>query len=101
MKTVMVINSKGGSGKTTIIRLLCRLYEPQKGQILIDDINIKDINIQCLRDQIGSVPQDVFLFSDTISNNINFGFKLIRNHFNILLKLFEILFLLMLLISHY
>ncbi len=64
-----------GSGKSTLANLISRMMNVSEGKILIDDINIKDINIQCLRDQIGSVPQDVFLFSDTISNNINFGSK--------------------------
>jgi len=64
-----------GSGKSTLANLISRMMNVYEGKILIDDINIKDINIQCLRDQIGSVPQDVFLFSDTISNNINFGSK--------------------------
>ena len=46
---------------------------PQSAKIKIDDINIKDINVETLRRQIGYVPQDVFLFSDTIQNNISFG----------------------------
>ena len=52
-----------GSGKTTIIRLLCRLYEPQSGQILIDDIDIKDIPIATLRNMLGVVLQDTFILS--------------------------------------
>ena len=50
-----------GSGKTTIIRLLCRLYEPQEGQILIDDVDIKDIPIARLRNMLGVVLQDTFI----------------------------------------
>jgi len=59
-----------GSGKTTIIRLLCRLYEPQSGQILIDDIDIKDIPIATLRDMLGVVLQDTFIFSGNVADNL-------------------------------
>ncbi|MEM9895076.1 MAG: ABC transporter ATP-binding protein, partial [Bacteroidota bacterium] len=62
-----------GSGKSTIANLICRMYDPQKGGINIDSIDLKDYQIQYLRSQIGYVPQDVFLFSDTIANNIAFG----------------------------
>lgn len=62
-----------GSGKSTLAQLLCRLYDPTKGQILIDDIPLKDYNVQSYRRQIGYVPQDVFLFSDSIENNVRFG----------------------------
>ncbi len=59
-----------GAGKTTILSLIVRNYEIQKGQILIDDIDIKDIKIDCLRKAIGQMLQDVFLFSGNIKNNI-------------------------------
>ena len=59
-----------GSGKTTIIRLLCRLYEPQKGEILIDDINIKNIPIKDLRQLLGVVLQDTFIFSGNVADNL-------------------------------
>jgi len=59
-----------GSGKTTIIRLLCRLYEPQSGQILIDDIDIKDIPISILRNMLGVVLQDTFIFSGNVADNL-------------------------------
>ena len=59
-----------GSGKTTIIRLLCRLYEPQSGQILIDDIDIKDIPIANLRNMLGVVLQDTFIFSGNVADNL-------------------------------
>lgn len=62
-----------GSGKSTIANLLMRMYDPTDGHILIDDRDIKAYDIASLRKQIGFVPQDVFLFSDTISNNIGFG----------------------------
>ncbi len=62
-----------GSGKSTLIKLIMRQIDPQEGEILLDGVNIKEINIDQYRDQIGIVPQDVFLFSDTINNNILFG----------------------------
>lgn len=62
-----------GSGKSTIANLLMRMYDPSQGAILIDGKDIRAYNISSLRKQIGFVPQDVFLFSDTIANNIAFG----------------------------
>lgn len=62
-----------GSGKSTIANLLLRMYDPTKGEILLDGKNIQRYSISSLRKQMGFVPQDVFLFSDTISNNIAFG----------------------------
>lgn len=59
-----------GAGKTTILSLIVRNYDIQKGQILIDDIDIKNIKIECLRKHIGQMLQDVFLFSGTIKTNI-------------------------------
>lgn len=64
-----------GSGKSTISNLVSRLYDVREGEILIDDIPITHYNLTSLRSQIGYVPQDVFLFSDTIFNNIAFGIK--------------------------
>lgn len=61
---------KTGSGKTTITNLLNRFYEIQKGEILIDDINIKDINLRSLREKIGIVLQDPFIFARSIKDNI-------------------------------
>lgn len=69
----LAIIGSTGSGKSTIANLLCRMYDVTEGNILIDDIDIKDYNLRSLRSQIGYVPQDVFLFSDTIENNIAFG----------------------------
>jgi ATP-binding cassette subfamily B protein len=69
----IAIIGKTGSGKSTIAQLLLRLFDPQNGDITIDGTNIKQIKCSILREQIGYVPQDVFLFSDTISNNIGFG----------------------------
>jgi len=65
-----------GSGKTTLIRLLCRLYEPQSGQILIDDIDIKDIPIATLRNMLGVVLQDTFIFSGNVADNLKLNSNL-------------------------
>lgn len=62
-----------GSGKSTLAHLLCRLYDPTEGEILVDGIPLKDYNVHEYRRQLGYVPQDVFLFSDTIANNVRFG----------------------------
>ncbi|MDH4058561.1 MAG: ABC transporter ATP-binding protein/permease, partial [Cyclobacteriaceae bacterium] len=62
-----------GSGKSTIANLIGRLYDASAGEIFIDDIPIKNYNLISLRSQMGFVPQDVFLFSDTVFNNIAFG----------------------------
>lgn len=62
-----------GSGKSTISSLLMRQYDIQSGEILIDGKSIKDINLDAFRNQSGVVPQDVFLFSDTIAENLQFG----------------------------
>jgi ATP-binding cassette subfamily B protein len=64
-----------GSGKSTVANLICRMYDPSKGEILIDELDSKAYQVGSLRGQIGYVPQDVFLFSDTIRNNIAFGFN--------------------------
>jgi ATP-binding cassette subfamily B protein len=64
-----------GSGKSTVSNLISRLYDVTQGEIKIDKISIKDYNLISLRSQMGAVPQDVFLFSDTIFNNIAFGLK--------------------------
>ncbi|WP_111625166.1 ABC transporter ATP-binding protein [Arenibacter echinorum] len=71
-ETVAILG-KTGSGKSTILDLIARLYDIESGEILIDDIPIKQLNLQSLRQSIGAVPQDAFLFSDTIKNNIKFG----------------------------
>nr|WP_255742341.1 ABC transporter ATP-binding protein [Belliella calami] len=68
-----------GSGKSTIANLLMRMYDVSSGQISIDDRRIETYDIASLRKQIGFVPQDVFLFSDTIANNIGFGLDEIPN----------------------
>lgn len=69
----LAILGKTGSGKSTILELIGRLYDIQEGQVLIDGTPINQVNLKSLRDHIGYVPQDAFLFSDTIENNIMFG----------------------------
>ncbi|WP_298761713.1 ABC transporter ATP-binding protein [uncultured Psychroserpens sp.] len=69
----LAILGKTGSGKSTILDLIGRLYDTQEGQISIDGTPIDQIHLKSLRDHIGYVPQDAFLFSDTIENNIKFG----------------------------
>ena len=71
-ETVAILGNTG-SGKTSIINLVSRLYDTTSGEVLIDDTPIKSTNLNDLRNQIGFVPQDPFLFSDTIENNIKFG----------------------------
>jgi len=71
-ETLAVIGTTG-SGKSTIANLITRMYDPNSGQITIDGIQIADFKVENLRSQIGYVPQDVFLFSDSIRNNISFG----------------------------
>lgn len=69
----LAIIGKTGSGKSTLANLLLRMFDIEKGSIKYDNVSIKDLDYQDLRQQTGFVPQEVFLFSDTISNNIAFG----------------------------
>lgn len=69
----LAIIGKTGSGKSTVLDLIGRMYDVTSGEILIDNTPIKEMNLNDLRNAIGSVPQDAFLFSDTIKNNIRFG----------------------------
>jgi ATP-binding cassette subfamily B protein len=69
----LAILGKTGSGKSTILDLIGRLYDIDNGNILIDGKKIPELNLFSLRESIGYVPQDAFLFSDTIKNNIKFG----------------------------
>ncbi|WP_234735517.1 ABC transporter ATP-binding protein [Tellurirhabdus bombi] len=71
-ETVAILGTTG-SGKSTIANLITRMYDPTGGEILIDGIPLKDYNVGSVRRQMGYVPQEVFLFSDTISNNVRFG----------------------------
>ena len=69
----LAILGKTGSGKSSILSLISRLYDVNNGEISIDDQNIKDLNLHDVRESIAVVPQDAFLFSDSIKNNIKFG----------------------------
>lgn len=69
----LAILGKTGSGKSTILSLISRLYDVTEGKITIDDKEISTLNLYDLRNSIGIVPQDAFLFSDSIKNNIKFG----------------------------
>ncbi|MEJ6982593.1 ABC transporter ATP-binding protein [Pedobacter sp. P351] len=69
----VAIIGRTGSGKSTLANLLMRMYDPSSGRILIDNKSLKSINLNDYRSQTGFVPQEVFLFSDTIANNIAFG----------------------------
>lgn len=69
----MALIGRTGSGKSTIAELLVRKYDATEGQILMDNADVRDLNLSALRAQIGYVPQDVFLFSDTIRDNVAFG----------------------------
>lgn len=71
--STFAIIGRTGSGKSTVLNLLMRNVDPDEGEILIDGVNLKDINLDNFREQTGIVPQEVFLFSDTIANNIRFG----------------------------
>ena len=71
-KTIALVG-QSGSGKTTLADMLCRFYECSKGQLLIDGIDIKQLNLQSLRKHIGVVTQESILFNDTVLNNIAFG----------------------------
>lgn len=70
---MVAIIGRTGSGKSTIANLIMRMYDPVKGEVLIDGKPITEVNLEGYRSQIGFVPQEVFLFSDTIANNIAFS----------------------------
>lgn len=76
---VLAITGQTGSGKSTLVNLIGRLYEADSGQIKIDGKPIKNIPLKILRNSIGYVPQETFLFSDTIKNNIGFGVELFED----------------------
>ncbi len=71
-QTVGIIGSTG-AGKSTIMNLLCRFYDTTSGEVKVDGINVKDLDLYDLRDNIGMAMQDVFLFSDTIEGNIAYA----------------------------
>ena len=69
----LAILGRTGSGKSSVIHLLMRQFDPQEGEVLIDNKNLKEVNLEEYRKDTGVVPQEVFLFSDSIANNIKFG----------------------------
>jgi len=69
----IAVIGRTGSGKTTIAQLLLRFYDPTKGEIKVDGVALSQLNLQHYRSQVSYIPQEVFLFSDTIANNIAFG----------------------------
>ncbi|KKN37060.1 hypothetical protein LCGC14_0767340 [marine sediment metagenome] len=71
-QTIAIVGTTG-SGKTTLTKLISRLYEVDKGRISIDGIDIRNFSLQSLRDQIAYIEQDIFIFSDSIFDNISFG----------------------------
>ncbi|MFX1346624.1 MAG: ABC transporter ATP-binding protein, partial [Promethearchaeota archaeon] len=71
-QTVAIVGTTG-SGKTTLTKLISRLYDVDSGRILIDGIDIRDYSLQSLRDQIAYIEQDIFIFSDSLYENISFG----------------------------
>ncbi|MBS1656281.1 MAG: ABC transporter ATP-binding protein, partial [Bacteroidetes bacterium] len=71
----VAIVGRTGSGKSTIAQLLLRMYDVTGGDIKMDGVDIRNLELKSLREQISYVPQDVFLFSDTVANNISFGLK--------------------------
>jgi len=73
-ETVALVGLSGG-GKTTIVNLISRFYDPTMGKILVDGIDIKDVTLLSLRSQIGLVTQEIVLFNDTVFNNIAYGLK--------------------------
>ncbi len=70
---IVAFVGSSGSGKTTLVNMIPRFYDPQEGCIKINDIDIKNYSLKSLRNHIGMVPQDTFLFSGTIAENISFG----------------------------
>lgn len=75
----IAIVGRTGAGKTTIINMILRFYDIKNGEILIDGVNIKNINLKCLRRNIGIVLQDTKLFTGTVSENIRYGMNNISN----------------------
>ena len=70
---VIAIVGESGAGKSTFISLLMRFYDPERGQVLIDDVDVKDYNVRDLRREMGLVMQEPALFNTTIRENILYG----------------------------
>ena len=71
-QTVAIVGTTG-SGKTTLTKLISRLYDVDQGRILVDDIDVRSLSLQSLRDQVAFIEQDIFIFSDSLLDNISFG----------------------------
>jgi len=71
--SILAVVGRTGSGKSTLMNLLTRNYDPEPGSIFIDNIDIRKIPLQTLRQNVGYIPQETFLFSDTIEQNVSFG----------------------------
>ncbi len=71
--TFLAITGRTGAGKSSLINLLPRLYDPSSGRVLLDGIDVRTLDLRALREAIGVVPQEPFLFSDTLAENIRFG----------------------------
>ncbi len=71
--SIVALVGPTGAGKSTLMQLLARFYDPQKGQVLIDGVDIRGMKLRNLREEIGFVFQETFLFSDTVANNIRYG----------------------------
>ncbi|CAL1518378.1 ABC transporter ATP-binding protein [Chitinophaga sp. MM2321] len=69
----VAVIGRTGSGKSTLAQLLIRMYDPQEGKVMLDEHDVRYLHLEHLRSQISYVPQDVFLFSDSVANNIRFG----------------------------
>lgn len=87
---IVSLNAKSGKGKSTIINLICRLYDINKGEILINNINIKDIDLESLRKQISVVPQNIILFNASLKSNIILNEKYDKNKLNKLVKILKL-----------
>jgi ATP-binding cassette subfamily B protein len=71
--SIVALVGPTGAGKSTLVQLLARFYDPQAGRIFIDGVDIRDVSLKSLRGEIGFVFQETFLFSDTVANNIRYG----------------------------
>lgn len=71
----IAVVGRTGSGKTTLAQILLRMYDPDEGQISIDGVDLRSLDLRSMRDAMSYVPQDVFLFSDSVHNNIAFGLE--------------------------
>ncbi len=75
-KNILSLNFKGGSGKTTLVNLIARFWDVDSGSVRIGGIDVKDYKLDSLMKNISMVFQNVYLFPDTIENNIKFGFRI-------------------------